>query len=256
MGDPNLSNEGQLAGRVERIFRKFFERLGGTLDFALRRPLNPQVRTDLTVLIPQLERAIDEGLREQAGRTMAPDRIEIRFDYETYSRLTPPRVEYLERELRLSAHEYIHNRRYPTLSSPVVKLSYDMFARKMLIRTSFSDEEVKAPETAQAKPAEPPPQTSFPLVLKSPSADFRLNCSGRLTLGRARDNDIRLDDPSVSSVHAAFTCTPTGTFYLTDLGSSNGTYVNSVAIPMGDKTLVRSGDRIRFGDFESVLELV
>ena len=45
------------------------------------------------------------------------------------------------------------------------------------------------------------------------------------------------------------------TLWLTDLGSSNGTFVNDVRLGEGDKTIVRDGDRLRFGDVELKLEL-
>ncbi len=47
----------------------------------------------------------------------------------------------------------------------------------------------------------------------------------RLSVGRARSNDIHLDDPAVSSHHAAILWMA-GTAFVQDLGSTNGTLLN------------------------------
>lgn len=49
---------------------------------------------------------------------------------------------------------------------------------------------------------------------------------GTVTIGRNRENDIQIDDPSVSAYHAKLVSffKPT---YIQDLQSTNGTYVNS-----------------------------
>ncbi|HMV52061.1 MAG TPA: hypothetical protein PKD31_30230, partial [Blastocatellia bacterium] len=92
----------EISNRIEYYLRRFFERVGGALDFALRRPLNPQARTDLTALLPQIEQALEAKLRREGARLIAPNLIELRYDYETYSQLTQVRVEYLQRELAAS----------------------------------------------------------------------------------------------------------------------------------------------------------
>jgi pSer/pThr/pTyr-binding forkhead associated (FHA) protein len=67
-----------------------------------------------------------------------------------------------------------------------------------------------------------------------------------VTIGRAPDNMIVIDDPSVSSRHAQLELS--GEIYrLKDLGSTNGTRVNGT--PITDTTL-RFDDRLRFGGVE------
>src|SRR5437016_4371187 len=133
------------ASRIEFFVRRLFERIGGALDFALRRPLNPQTRTDLTALIPPIERAIEEHLRREGARILAPNLVELRYDYETYSQMGQPRLEFLQRELRTTIYEYIHNRRYATLGEVQVKVGFDVFTHKLTIKATFPDE---APEAA------------------------------------------------------------------------------------------------------------
>ena len=49
--------------------------------------------------------------------------------------------------------------------------------------------------------------------------------SGMITLGRKKGNDIVIDDPSVSSIHAALEFDGKW-MQVYDFGSKNGTYVN------------------------------
>jgi len=71
-----------------------------------------------------------------------------------------------------------------------------------------------------------------------------------ITIGRAPDNMIIIDDPSVSSRHAQFELVG-DTYRIKDLESTNGTRVNGVPIT---ETALRYDDRIRFGAIEARLE--
>ncbi len=71
-----------------------------------------------------------------------------------------------------------------------------------------------------------------------------------VTIGRAPDNLIVIDDPSVSSRHAQLELKG-DTYRLKDLGSTNGTRVNGQPIT---ETTLRFDDRIRFGAIEARFE--
>ena len=255
MSNSELPEDDAISDRVEGGVRKFFEKLGGAIDFTLRRPSSPQIKTDVTALIHPLENAIEAKLRHEGSRVIAPNLIELRYDYETYQQLTGKRRVFLERELRLSVYEYIHNRRYTTLGDVEVKLAYDMFTRKMSIKARFPDEtvavasETATPNTAPLKPAK------FTITLRAKAFEIRAESDTRITVGRTHDNALIIENSSVSSVHAAFTTSANGTIFVSDLGSSNGTFVNGVQIVMGEKTIVKSGDRLRLGDIEVTLEI-
>lgn len=250
-----------LAGRLEFFVRRLFERIGGALDFALRRPLNPQSRTDLTALIPPIERAIEEHLRREGSRLTAPNLIELRYDYETYSQMGQPRLEFLQRELQATIYEYIHNRRYATLGEVEVKVGFDVFTHKLTINAAFPDQ---APEpmaevnsAAEAKPAAQR-EVRLRLARGRSLGDLRAQVASdadRISIGRSRDNSLVIEEPTVSNIHAAFTLAANGALWLTDLGSSNGTFVNGVRLGVGDKSIVRAGDRLRFGEVEAALEV-
>ena len=66
---------------------------------------------------------------------------------------------------------------------------------------------------------------------------------GTRTIGRGPDNDIVINDPSVSTCHAKIV-TFFDASYIEDLDSRNGTYVNGKKIK---KHVIHAGDNVFFG---------
>jgi adenylate cyclase len=67
-------------------------------------------------------------------------------------------------------------------------------------------------------------------------------------IGRSDKNTIVLEDDLASRNHAMLQRSETGQFYLTDLGSSNGTLVNGARICV--PTILHSGDHVTIGSHE------
>jgi hypothetical protein len=68
---------------------------------------------------------------------------------------------------------------------------------------------------------------------------------GTSTVGRALDNELVFDDPSLSRKHARLTREGPGRFTVEDLGSSNGSYVNGRKMGRGS---AGPGEAVQFGD--------
>jgi hypothetical protein len=121
------------------------------------------------------------------------------------------------------------------------------------------DAEVK--EQAQAKPSNKPANPSPPKDLKrtmvaggiaAPTLQVTAGTFAQnftldrplLTVGRAAGNDIVIPEATVSGKHASIT-QEGGQFYLTDTGSTNGTFINNLRIQ--GKHALKPGDVIRMG---------
>jgi pSer/pThr/pTyr-binding forkhead associated (FHA) protein len=68
------------------------------------------------------------------------------------------------------------------------------------------------------------------------------------TAGRHPESDIFLDDVTVSRRHAEFRKTAEG-FFVRDVGSLNGSYVNRERI---DDSALQGGDEVQIGKFRLV----
>jgi hypothetical protein len=71
-------------------------------------------------------------------------------------------------------------------------------------------------------------------------------------VGRAEQCTVRLDDASVSRRHARLE-RRADRWMLSDLGSSNGTYVGTRRLAAGEQHELRDGDELRFGPDSTVL---
>jgi hypothetical protein len=70
--------------------------------------------------------------------------------------------------------------------------------------------------------------------------------SGVITVGRAKSNDVVIESPEVSKVHAWIHPRGDG-FTLSDNGSTNGTFVSSVRLLGKEEAGLQPGVAIRFG---------
>jgi len=87
--------------------------------------------------------------------------------------------------------------------------------------------------------------TSFTLavpVVKSKSG----RPGQQISVGRADDNDIVIRAFGISKQHAAFVPAEDGSILLVDVGSANGTSVNSIALEKDKPVRLHNGDVITF----------
>lgn len=66
-----------------------------------------------------------------------------------------------------------------------------------------------------------------------------------LTIGRGGNNDVVIQDSFISGTHCSITLDDTGHFYLQDLGSGNGTFVNGKRV---QQSWLKSNDIVRIGE--------
>jgi pSer/pThr/pTyr-binding forkhead associated (FHA) protein len=78
---------------------------------------------------------------------------------------------------------------------------------------------------------------------------FRLLPGYQRTLGRATGADFILDAALVSRVHCRLTALPSGELEVSDLESTNGTFVNGVRV---ERARLASGDRLQVGRIELI----
>lgn len=115
------------------------------------------------------------------------------------------------------------------------------FKTQTISNTSMQAAQVMAKEGVRISP-ELAHSEVFPVVksLSNPWPE-------RISVGRARNNDIVLQDNSVSKLHGHFVHSPTGATMLVDAGSRNGIWINSRQLAAGQSIPVAPGDTITFG---------
>ena len=82
----------------------------------------------------------------------------------------------------------------------------------------------------------------IPLV-KAPANPY----SDRISVGRARNCDVVLRNPSVSKLHAHIRREPNGSWVIIDLNSHNGTVVDGMRVSANQPIPIKIGEQVTFG---------
>lgn len=238
--------EGQLE-RAEGFLRRVLARLGSRLDERLGRidasAFAPSV---VDALITQLESTIESDLieDEQGLRRLSPNVFKVGLPYDQASGMGRDLMLAVEDELSTSVAEYIANRRYHTRGPVRVRVVEDVFAKAPTVRAEFEAPEKEHPGAAAACRIEfEGAGRSFPAI------DLDSTLSPK-SVGRSSGLPLRIDDPSVSRIHASLAVRANGEIVVSDLGSANGTAVNGRSLGRGETTVIKAGDSVRFGDIE------
>jgi ABC-type multidrug transport system ATPase subunit/pSer/pThr/pTyr-binding forkhead associated (FHA) protein len=132
-----------------------------------------------------------------------------------------------------------HRAIQPGSPSPSQQLIPSAFGQ---IAAMANRETIVATGSSTSRTAAAPPDASQPQLLARLSFDNR----PQLSVGRAADNDLRLDGLQISNHHARF-ARANGGVAVEDAGSTNGVYVNGERIT--SKRPVQPSDVIQIGPF-------
>lgn len=91
-----------------------------------------------------------------------------------------------------------------------------------------------------------------PTIIFEDGQEMEFSGAERLTVGRAEDNNVIVDDGEMSRYHAEIIAHADGTAEVRDRGSRTGTFVNDQRV---DSQLLRDGDRVSFGPLHAVFRL-
>ncbi|HSL12166.1 MAG TPA: FHA domain-containing protein [Actinomycetota bacterium] len=92
------------------------------------------------------------------------------------------------------------------------------------------------------------PGQALLLVKRGPTAGSTFLLQDEVSAaGRSPDSAVFLDDVTVSRKHAVFERRAPGSWFVRDVGSLNGTYVNGEQV---DETKLASGDEVQVGKFK------
>ena len=206
-------------------------------------------------------------------RTVSVSRVYVPNEYAVYlSAADRGQFEAYEDSLKLELQEYLaeHARResYVMLSPPSVKIATDEdlgvgefgIATRMVQRRPRQDRDaapeaepgqtmVYRPKHAAAAEGEAGPGPAERERVALVSGDRRYEIRKRtIVVGRSQECDIRLNDPNVSRRHAELRQEGTS-YWLVDLGSTNGTEVNGSRVR---RAKLESGDTVTIGETELV----
>jgi len=244
----------QIEHKIESLFEGIFGR-------AFRTHVQP------VELARKLAKEMDDG------KTVSVSRVYVPNEYSVY--LAPDDREQFEGyeaslvdELQQYLAEHARREQYALLSQPIVKFETDGdldvgefgIATRMVQEGRRRGQEVELPESAPGatmiyKPRQAPPtESASPQELGVQPEIVTLSVDGRklevtkrrTVIGRSKDCDVQIEDPSASRRHAELRQEGTA-YWIVDLDSTNGLEVNGLRT---QRAKLDHGDKITIGSTE------
>ncbi len=226
-------------------FESFMENIvEGSVARLFRSPVQP------AEIAKRLERAMETQQTISVRRVIVPNVYRAFLHPQDMAAFQPIKND-VEREMATYLADLAQERNFSMLEHPRVELAADSSVPRRGIQV--------VAETSQAAQPEQPSQTQvFQQV--GPGAQGRARLlmalangthvipleSTLLTVGRGLDNDIILEDTRVSRHHAQLRYRGRR-FWVADVGSTNGTFVNGEQV---EERSLRDGDVISLGGLE------
>ena len=251
----------------ERILRRVLEGMGDVVDRRFGRTVEPRSGLTTSKLIDRMKKLIDERVRDEGRRgRIAPHHLILKVEWRTHSEAPPEILHDLKNEVLAAAIDHINDHRYRTLGAVTVEAEVDIFTTGISVDPTFGefeedlrrqDEERRAKKGGMPIPSGAPVMPDIQVIARITQQNGTREIplifkpgGRRLNVGRASDNELTLNDGSVSKIHAALLMTAEGTLLVADTGSTNGTFINGHRIAYGESRLIEDGDVIGFGDVE------
>ncbi len=242
--------------RVEAFLQRLFEAPAGRLGARLQ-PVS---------LAKRIERAMDTMKSFREDGVIVPNEFDVHLNPADYAEFESYRSA-LEDDLAHGVLTRARHEHYTLVARPRVRLIADGGVSRGDVRVAAK---VVDDAGERLRPDTPMPVTTDTVVLRSqqatspdsarrayllvatddqPPVQFELG-GPLITVGRASDNDVIVDDPLVSRHHCQLKLQH-GAYGFVDLGSRNGSQVNGQAvqeIALGPGDLIRIGNTsIEFG---------
>ena len=250
----------------ERLLRRVLESMGDVVDRKFGRTVEPRSGLTTSQLIDRMKRLIDERVRDEGRKgRIAPHHLKLKVEWGTHSEAPEQIIKDLEHEILAAAIDHINDHRYRTLAPMKIETEVDIFTTGISVDPTFgefeeelkqADEEKLQRESPQIPKGAPPVSDVQVIARITISGDTRelplaFKPGGRrLNVGRVSDNDLALNDASVSKIHATLMMNSQRTLLVADTGSTNGTYINGRRIAYGEARQIEDGDVVGFGDVE------
>jgi pSer/pThr/pTyr-binding forkhead associated (FHA) protein len=255
------------------LVRGVLTKIGDIVDRMTGRRYKPSSSLATSELIERMKFLMDSEAITENGRTFVPHNIKLKMQWDKFSTDSEESLRALEYEFLTAAVDHVNDKRYYTKAPFHVEAKPDYFTSGVKLFVSFdkfADEEREAGITvavpgdtsSQIADVQAAPEPLIrPIVVKysfggNPfQKELRVKDGQRLSIGRTKENDLSIDDPSISKYHASLMLDAEGILHVADTGSTNGTFVNAERIAYGKSVAISERDKVRFGLVEASFQL-
>ena len=248
----------------DKLIQGVLSKLGETFDGLMGRGAKASSSLATSELAARTKKMLDSQVRDMGenGR-FVPHIIQLKVEWGKFSTAAPESLKTLENELLAAVIDHINDNRYLTYAPLKITAKPDYFVSGIHIVTSFGETEKENDEVDLSVTMPNINVSELLAEIKKPAgetvfAKFNLNGTEkelrlvfepgeRVSVGRTRENDLSLEDQSVSKLHAALSFNGAGELVVADTGSTNGTFINQERLAYGKAFPVKEGDMVTFG---------
>ena len=251
-------------------------KIGDAFDRFTGRGWKPSSSLATSELIEKLKRLVDSEARESVDkRRFVPHHITLKMQWDKFSTDAEDSLRKLETQLLTALVDHINDKRYYTYAPLRLEVKPDYFTTGVRLFVGFEkfgeeDREAEMNVTIPGmKTAGLIPDDAETPGAQSVRAIVRFNAQGRnvqkeqffaegkrVSVGRTKENDLTIDDMSVSKRHATLMLTSERRLVVADTGSTNGTFVSGERIPYGKTVTLGQGEKLKVGTVDIEFEFI
>lgn len=251
---------------IDWLVKGSLTKIGDIFDRLTGRGWKPSSTLATSELIERMKSMMDSEVRENGDkRKYVPHNIKLKMQWDKFSTDAEGALQKLENEFLIAAVDHINDKHYFTHAPLAIEVKPDYFTSGVKLFLSFDKLEGDGNEaeldvtldnlkTSDLLPQEAVPEKhsgelrlSFVIGGKPIERDISLEEGKRLSVGRTKENDIAIDDQSISKAHASLLLNKEGKLIVADTGSTNGTFVRGERIAYGKAVEISTGDSLLFG---------
>lgn len=256
---------------LDWLIRGVLTKFGDIFDSLTGRRWKPSSSLATSELTERLKKLLDLEVRDfgEKGK-FVPHNLKLKMQWDKFSTDSEKALNTLQNELLIAAIDHINDNRYQTYEPLNLEVKPDYFTEGVKLIASFDKigkEEneaivnVTVPEikvgdfipptpVAEIEPVKENFTFNFTAAGKPKEIKLEFTQGKRRSVGRNKQNDLMIDDASVSKMHAALILNRENQLQIADTGSTNGTFVNDERIAYGKAVTIFESDRIKFGTVE------
>ena len=256
---------------LDWLIRGVLTKFGDIFDSLTGRRWKPSSSLATSELTERLKKLLDLEVKDLGEKgKFVPHNLKLKMQWDKFSTDSEKALKTLQNELLIAAIDHINDHRYQTYEPLNLEVKPDYFTEGVKLIASFDkigkeeNEAIVNVTVPEIKVGDFIPQT--PIAEIEPGKEnftFNFTVGGlqkeikleftqgkRRSVGRNKQNDLMIDDASVSKMHAALILNKENQFQVADTGSTNGTFVNNERIAYGKAVTLLESDKLKFGTVE------
>jgi pSer/pThr/pTyr-binding forkhead associated (FHA) protein len=262
---------------LDWLLRGVLTKIGDTFDRLTGRRYTPSSSLATSELIEKLKKLLDLEVKDLGVKgKFVPHNIKLKMQWDKFSADADSALLKLENELKIAAIDHLNDNLYHTYAPLILEVTPDYFTQGVKLLVSFDKFDEEKPEVSvnvtvpQIKVGDYLPLlpevkiedeietfiARFTINGKPKQIELTFKDKQRRSVGRTKENDLSIEDASVSKIHAALVTNSDKQLMVADIGSTNGTFINDKRIIYGQAFPIATKDCVKFGNIEVSFEYV